>query len=109
MMPNTLNNPPESPQAWKYENVLPIAAYNSSCWLIEFAAHPATAELGPNQLLQIWHKDTKIEDVVESMKNQFSASKFTVAAVDVGSVWVYGVEQMLSNGRKLNQNMEVVI
>jgi hypothetical protein len=32
-----------------------------------------------------------------------------VAAVDVGSVWISKIENMMSNGRKLNQNMEVVI
>jgi hypothetical protein len=88
-------------KVYKYDEVLPIEAYNSSVWLVEF-------EYGQN-LLQIWHKDAKIEHVVAGMKMLYPDSEFTVAAVDVGSVWISQIENMMSNGRKLNQNMEVVI
>lgn len=88
-------------KVYKYDKVLPIKAYNSSVWLVEF-------EYG-QKLLQIWHKNAKIEDIVNAMKMQYPASVFTVSAIDVGSVWVSKIESMMSNGRKLNQDMEVVI
>jgi len=89
------------PETFLYKDVLPIKGYKSSVWLVKF-------EQG-QRLLHIWHKDAKIEDIVAAVKREFSAQKFTVAAVDVGSVWVQTVNNMYSNGRMVNQDMEVVV
>lgn len=86
---------------YKYEDVLPIDAYQSTVWLVEF-------ENGAKHL-NVWHKDAKIEDIVESSKMQFKDIKFTVAAIDVGTFCLYQTGMSMSNGRKLNQDMEVVL
>ncbi len=91
-----------SEQRYKYHEVMTIDAYQSSVWLIEFAA-------GQKKLM-IWHKDAEIQNIVEAVKLQHPQPiQFTVAAVDVGSVWLHSIEHMMSNGRKLNQDMEVVV
>jgi len=86
---------------YKYEDVIPIKAYNSSCWMVKFPQGQI--------LLEVWHKEAKIEDIVEAMKMQFPGTKFTVAALDVGAFWIQTVENSMSNGRMVNQDMEVVI
>jgi len=85
----------------KYNEVLPINAYVSTAWMVEFTN-------GCKQL-NLWHKNAKIEDVVEAIGMQWPNYEFTVAAVDVGVFTVHHVDHSLSNGRKLNQDMEVVI
>ncbi len=90
-----------SSEPYMYKDVASIDAYNSSVWLVKFATG--------QQLLQVWHKKAKIEDIVEGINMQFSGCNFTVSAVDVGSIWIHAVEHMLSNGRMVNQNMEVVV
>ena len=89
------------PETFLYKDTLPIKAYNSTVWLVKFKQG--------QQLLQIWHKDAKIEDIVNAVKMEFSAQKFTVSAVDVGSVWIQTVNTMHSNGRMVNQDMEVEV
>jgi hypothetical protein len=88
-------------EVYKYEDVLPIDSYQSTVWLIEF----------PNgcQQLHVWHKDAKIEDIVDSVKVHYPDLPFTVAAIDVGMFTLHSTHHSLSNGRKLNQNKEVVV
>lgn len=89
------------PKVFKYDEVLPIESHLSTVWMINF-------EAGPRKL-QIWHKDAKIEEIVEATKAMYPKDKFDVEAVNVGSIWVHSIENMMSDGRKLNQDMEVVI
>ena len=65
-------------------------------------------ETGHKQL-QIFDKNTKIEDVVKVMNTHHCKTKFTVAAVDVGIFILHKVECSMSSGRKINQDMEVVV
>jgi hypothetical protein len=59
--------------------------------------------------LNVWHKDAKIEDIVGASKMEFPDVKFTVTAIDVGTFILYQTGHSLSNGRMLNQDMEVVL
>ena len=91
----------EGSTVYKYEDVMPIHAHQSSVWLVEF-------ENGA-KCLNVWHKDAKIEDIVESAKMEYPDIKFTVAAIDVGTFYLYQTGMSMSNGRKLNQDMEVIV
>jgi len=86
---------------YKYEDVQPINSYQSTVWLVEF-------ENGA-KILNVWHKDAKIENIVESAKMEYPDIKFTVAAINVGTFCLYQTGMSMSNGRKLNQDMEVVL
>jgi hypothetical protein len=89
-------------KAFMYKDALPIKTFNSSVWLVKF-------EQG-QQLLQVWHKEAKIEDIVIAVKMEFATGpKFTVSAVDVGSFWLHSTKTSLTNGRMVNQDMEVVV
>jgi hypothetical protein len=87
--------------AYKYEDVMPVDSYQSTPWLVEF-------DNGCKQI-QLWHSKAIIKDIVEAMKMQYPNNKFTVAAVDVGVFTIGKVEQCLSNGRKVNQDMNIHI
>lgn len=87
--------------AYKYKDVLPIEGYQSTVWLTQF-------ENGAKHL-NVWHKDAKIEDIVGAAKVEFPEIKFTVAAIDVGTFYLYNTGVSMPNGRKLNQDMEVVV
>lgn len=86
---------------YKYKDTMPIKPYISTVWMVEF-------ENGAKHL-NVWHKDAKIEDIVESVKMEHPDIKFTVATIDVGTFYLYQTGMSMSNGRKLNQDMEVVI
>jgi len=86
---------------YKYKDVAPIHPYQSTVWMVEFENNA--------KILNVWHKDAKIEDIVESAKMEYPDIKFTVAAVNVGTFCLYQTGMSMSNGRKLNQDMEVVL
>jgi len=87
----------------KYSDALTIEAVPRTVWMVEYAN-------GAKQL-QIWHANAKIEDIVESVNNQnvFDPLKFTVSVVDVGMFHIADIHSMMSNGRKLNQDLEVEV
>lgn len=85
----------------KYDEVLPIKSCPSTAWLVEFG--------GGQRQLCVWPRDTKIEDVVKMVKNHYPTSKFTVSAVDTGVFALHHTEWSMTNGRKLNQDMEVTV
>ncbi len=93
---------------YHYSNVLPIDAFQSSVWLVEFQ-HMSQQLSHSTKQLHVWHKKAKIEDIVEAIKLYDPEAKFTVAAVDVGTFNIESVANALSNGRKLNQDMIVVV
>lgn len=93
-------------QEYHYSNVLPIDAYQSTAWLVEFQ-HMSSLFQSTKQL-HVWHKGAKIEDIVESIKLYDPEAKFTVSAMDVGTFNIRSVQCSMSNGRKLNQDMVVV-
>jgi hypothetical protein len=86
---------------YKYEDVRPINSYRNTAWMVEF-------DNGCKQI-QLWHDKATIEDIVEAMKMEYPTTKFTVAAVDVGVFTIGRVEHCLSNGRKVNQDMNIQI
>ena len=91
----------EAGGTYKYEDVMPIHAYQSTVWMVEFENNA--------KHLNVWHRHAKIEDIVEATKMEFPDIKFTVAAIDVGTFFLYQTGMSMSNGRKLNQDMEVVV
>ena len=94
--------PPAEDSVFKYHDVLEIKAYKATAWLADF-------KYGKRELL-VWHDGAKIEDIVEAIKNSNSAgTKFTVTAICVGTYEISSCHNSLTNGRKLNQDMEVVI
>ncbi len=86
---------------YHYSSVLPIESYTSTPWMVEF-------ENGCKQL-HLWHKKAKIEDIVDAVKMTHPGIKFTVAAFDVGVFTLHHIDHAMSNGRKLNQDMCVVV
>ena len=84
-----------------YRQVLPINAYQSTAWLVEFE--------NKIQMVQIWHKGAKIQHVVDALKTQHPGEKFTVAAIDAGSFTIKHTQMSMTNARKLNQDMFVVL
>ena len=89
------------PEVFKYKDVLPVEGKQSTVWLVEF-------ENGAKHL-NVWHKDAKIEDIVTATKMQFPEYPFTVAAIDVGIFYLYQTGHSMSNARKVNQDMEIVV
>jgi len=90
----------EEDKVYKYDEVVPIEGKQSTVWLVEFA--------NGAKHLNVWHKDAKIEDVVEATKVQFT-EPFTVSSIDVGIFYLYQTGHSLSNARKVNQDMEIVV
>lgn len=85
----------------KYFDVLPVEPYVSTLWLIEF-------ENGEKQLAA-WHREARIEHIVEATKTFNPGRKFKVTTVDVGTFRISDTLHALSNGRGVNQDMEVVV
>jgi len=46
---------------------------------------------------------------VTATKMQFPEYPFTVAAIDVGIFYLYQTGHSMSNARKVNQDMEIVV
>lgn len=88
-------------EVYKYEDVAPIEGKQSTVWLVEFS--------NGAKHLNVWHKDAKIEDIVQATKVQSPGIGFTVASIDVGVFYLYQTGHSLSNARKVNQNMEIVV
>ena len=86
-----------------YGEGVKIEPYLRTVWCIEF-------ETGAT-LLQVWHENATIEEVVSSSKLLYRNQKFTVSVVDVGtfSFVVDNFTNYMSNGLKLNQDMQYVI
>lgn len=93
---------------YHYSNVMLIDAYQSTVWLVEFQ-HMSQRLFHSTKQLHVWHKKAKIENIVEAIKLYDPEAKFTVAAVDVGTFNIDSIANALSNGRKLNQDMIVVV
>jgi len=85
----------------KYEDVIPIDPYVSTVWLIEFKD-------GEKQLA-VWHRKAKIEDIVEATKTFNPGRQFKVTSMDVGTFRISETLHSLSNGRGVNQNMEMEV
>jgi len=92
---------------YHYNNVLPIEAHQSTVWLVEFQ-HMSSMFQSTKQL-HVWHKNAKIEDIVEAIKLYDPEAKFTVTTVDVGTFEISAIQNSMSNARKLNQDMFVVV
>jgi hypothetical protein len=86
---------------YDYKDGMLIDAKISTTWMVKF-------ENGCKQL-QVWHRDAKIKDIAKSVKTQWPKCRFTVAAVDVGVFTIHHIDHSLSDGRKLNQDMQVVV
>jgi len=86
---------------YHYDEVRPVDPYLRTVWLVEFKTG--------GKVLEVWHGEAKIENVVPAMKARFPGHEFTVAAFDVGSVIVAQVQHSMHNGRKVNQDMMMEI
>lgn len=89
---------------YDYSEVLPIEAYKSTVWLIE-EEYPTAKRT----FLSVWHDKAKIEDIVNFFKRESNTGVFTVAALNVGTFEVSKILHALSNGRKVNQDLKVVV
>lgn len=86
----------------KYTEVPPIKSRLSTIWMVEF-------ESGKKEL-HVWHRETKIEDVVNAVRVFHPHEKFTVSMIDVGIFNILSVQNSYTpDGRKVNQDMEVKI
>jgi len=85
----------------QYKDTIQIRPYRSTVWLIEFS--------NGKQHLAIWHKDAEIDDIVVATKVHYPNRMFKVTNVDVGEFEISKILHSLSNGRGVNQNMEVVL
>jgi hypothetical protein len=85
----------------KYEDVIPINPYVSTVWLIEFN--------DGEKHLAVWHIKAKIEDVVEATRTYHPGRKFKVTTVDVGTFVISQTLHALSNGRGVNQDLEMEV
>ena len=61
------------------------------------------------RFLQAWATDAKIEHVIEAWKVHNPRMKFRVFSVNVGSFEIKEIDHSLSNGRGVDQDMNVVI
>lgn len=86
---------------YHYSEVLPIKAFVRSTWLVE--------RKDGKTFLAVWHKDAKIEDVAAYIKIKNPTLKFTVAAFDVGLLEISKVDFSSSNGRKVDQDLNVIV
>lgn len=89
---------------YRYDEVIPIKSYIRTTWMIEeeYPTHK-------RRFIAVWHGEAKIEDIVMAHKTMKPDVKFTVAALDVGMFEVHLPIHAMSNARKLNQNMCVVV
>ena len=86
----------------KYEDVIkPIKACKVTAWYIEFKSQ--------ENEIALWHRKAKIEDVVKFYKVHYPNARFTVSAINTGIFKTYGSPIIYQDGRKLNQNMRVII
>jgi hypothetical protein len=83
---------------FNYEDTPEITPHVFTVWIVTFKS-------GAKQL-QVWHKNAKIEHVVESMKAKHPKIKFDVAIADVGVFYLYYTGLNIPSGRKVNQDME---
>jgi len=89
---------------YKYSETMTIEAYERSVWLIE---HKVPDD---KKFLVIWHKEAKIENVVKAHRAMLgNEAEFTVAAFDVGEIEIAEVVHSITNGRTVNQDLEVVV
>lgn len=86
-----------------YNECKPIEGRVSTVWIVRFK---------DKIKLQIWHKDTKIEEIVSHTKMCFPGEEFTVGEIDIGEFnldsscpinYAYS-----SDGRKVNQYMKII-
>lgn len=81
-----------------YKDCKPIASALCTLWLIESKGR---------EILAVWHKDAKIEDIVMYCKLRYN--KFTIMRVDNGIFDISAIEISYSgDARKINQDMEIV-
>lgn len=86
----------------KYEDACSIEPRLSTVWVVEF-------ETGAKEL-HVWHRSTKVEDVVSAIKTFHPGEKFTVGMIDVGIFNLHSVQNSYTpDARKINQDMEVVL
>lgn len=85
-----------------YFDTVEIDPYPCTAWIVEFKD---TDE----QHLAIWHKDAKIEDIVEATKAWHQNRPFVVRNIDVGTFQISKVFHSMGNGRGINQDMMTVI
>lgn len=85
-----------------YHNTVPIIPSINSTWLIEYD--------NGLKMISIWHHKAKIEEIIEFINTTYPQhGPFTVANVNVGTFGISYVDHSMSNGRKVNQNYEVVL
>lgn len=82
---------------------IPIESYPTTVWLVKFY------ESSESDILWVWHKSARIEEIVKAANVHFPDLKFTVSAVSVGQFRLEEIDHSLTNGRKVNQDFEVVI
>lgn len=87
---------------FNYFDTVPIDPHTSTVWVIEFKD---TDE----QHLTVWHRDAKIEDIVEATKLMNENRPFVVRNVDVGTFKISKIFHCLENARAVNQDMMVVL
>jgi hypothetical protein len=96
-----LGFPAQGRTEFHYADVLPIKSVAATVWLTEF-------ENG-QKVLQVWHKDAKIEDIVEATRVARPGEKFTVGSIDVGAFEISKVQLSYANARKVNQDLIMVV
>lgn len=74
----------------KYNKCKPIITSQASVWLI-------TYEDDESEWLAIWHKDAKIEDIINS-KVTMGKKRFNVQRVDTGEFKIVPMEGCISSG-----------
>lgn len=88
-----------------YSECKPIEARLATVWKVTFA--------NGHQMLQIWCKEARIEQVVEHTKVLYPNSRFTVGIITVGEFNLDEktpvVQSYSDDARKLNQDMELVL
>jgi len=88
-------------KVYKYDEVMPINSYQRTVWIVKF----------PNGCTQlhVWHDKAKIEDIVTTVKMTHPSIPFTVGAMDVGVFTLDHIDHSMSNARKVNQDLEIVV
>jgi hypothetical protein len=86
-----------------YNKCKPIEGRVSSVWLVYFS--------DGREQLQVWHKDAKVEEIVEHVK-MHDKQQFLVGQIDVGEFNLDPETPIShsysSDGRQVNQDMEMV-